>query len=161
MKIQDLLRSPDHLDTELTDISVLIPESALGHLQIALESHWIPAQNGLMYRIDAANPAIPLLRHVHIAKKQHTAAKNMQASWNVDGTKHDRKSFNDKVAKQNAVRELAREVLKLDWTISLESDGALLQTGSIVGDTPTFSADGTEAYIRFTQASIRPKVFDW
>ena len=85
----------------------------------------------------------------------------MQASWNVDGTRHDKKSFNEKVAKQNAVRELAQEVLKLDWTISLESDGTLVQAGSIVGDTPTFSADGTEAYIRFTRANIRPKSFDW
>lgn len=114
-----------------------------------------------MFRVDAANPAIPLLRHVHIAKKQHTSSKNMQVSWNADGTRHDKQSFNDGVAQQKYVRELAREVLKLDWEISLESDGSISQSGSIVGDTPTFSEDKSEAYIRFIEPESRPKSFGW
>lgn len=162
MKIEDILgtsKAAKHDD--ITDISVLLPLSALSHLEIALESHWTDAKKGWMYRVDAANPAIPLLRHVHIAKKQHTSSKNMQVSWNDDGTRHDKKSFNDGVAHQNYVRELARDVLKLDWSISLESDGSISQNGTLVADTPTFSEDKTEAYIRFIDPLPRPKAFDW
>ncbi|UVM53160.1 DUF6367 family protein [Pseudomonas sp. B21-015] len=162
MKFEDILGKPQEREhAEITDISVLIPSSAIAHLEIALESQWTPAEKGWMYRVDAANPAIPLLRHVHIAKKQHTASKDMQVSWNVDGTRHDKKSFNKKIGQQNYVRNLAKEALKLDWSISLESNGTIAQSGSIIGDKPTFSEDGSEAYIQFSLRQPWPKTFDW
>lgn len=60
-------------------------------------------------------------RHVHIAQKKHTSSKTKQVSWNVDGTRHDKKSFNDDVGKTKKVREIAKEVLGLSASVSLES----------------------------------------
>ncbi|MDH0757049.1 DUF6367 family protein [Pseudomonas juntendi] len=154
MKIQDLLNTSRNAgDADITYISVWLPKDALAHLEITLESHWMPAKKGWMYRVDPENPAIPQQRHVHIAQKQHTSAKGMQVSWNIDGTRHDNKTFNQSIGQQNYVRDLAREVLKLDSTITLENNGNDTQGGGqYTNDTPTFSQDGSEAYIRFTMA---------
>jgi hypothetical protein len=73
-----------------------------------------------MYRIDAEDPLIKQRRHVHIAKSKHMSSKNKQASWNDDGSKHDKKSFNSNVASLNIVQSIARDVLNLPSSIKLE-----------------------------------------
>ena len=73
-----------------------------------------------MSRVDPADPSIPLQRHVHIARKKHTSAKNQQASWNEDKTRHDKGSFNTSVGALKVVQGLARTALGLDPNAVLE-----------------------------------------
>lgn len=98
-----------------------VPENILKTLNIALESHWQSYDNKWSYRVDPADPSLPLQRHVHIAQKKHTSSKTKQVSWNIDGTRHDKKSFNDAVGETRRVREIAKTVLGLSASISLES----------------------------------------
>ncbi len=77
-------------------------------------------KSGWMQRVDSANPAIPTQRHVHVAKEKHTSSKTQQAAWNADGTRHDKKTFNDKVGALDATRTIARAALVLDDKIVLE-----------------------------------------
>jgi len=98
-----------------------VPEQILKTLNIALESQWQPYDNKWSYRVDPADPSLPLQRHVHIAQKKHTSSKTKQVSWNKDGTRHDKKSFNDTVGQTKKVREIARKVLGLSSSINLES----------------------------------------
>ena len=44
----------------------------------------------------------------------------MQVSWNQDGSKHDKKSFNSNVASLNIVQLIARDALNLSSSIKLE-----------------------------------------
>ncbi len=110
----------DHADNDPKYFLVEVPEELISHLNIALESYWQDYDNKWQYRIDAADPKIPLQRHVHIAQKKHKSNKNMQVSWNVDGTRHDQKSFNMDIGKNKKAREIAKEILKLGGSISLE-----------------------------------------
>ena len=146
MKLADILRE---MESEPTEISVLVSSDALRrcNLQIALESIWMDSgYKDWMYRVDPEDPRIPLQRHIHIAKKKHTSAKNMQASWNADGTRHDRKSFNTSVGGTERVREIARNVLSISSEIALESIDAP-QSGSALIDDISFSSDGSVAYV--------------
>ncbi|AUG10031.1 hypothetical protein JFT91_23775 [Pseudomonas sp. TH08] len=155
MSVNDSLRKP--LDSEpdgpygeITDISIILTETALSRVGVSLESHWKEAGKGWMYRVDSADPKIPQLRHVHIAKTKNKSAKNMQVSWNVDGTRHDKASFNVDLSKQKYVRELAMRVLKLSDTVSLENaDTHKINFEPLQSDVPTASQDGSEVYIRF------------
>jgi hypothetical protein len=86
------------------------------------ESHWKDSgKKGYMLRIDPENSAMKQKRHVHIAKSKHINSKSMQASWNSDKTRHDRKSFNSNVGSINAVQSIAREALGLPSDAILES----------------------------------------
>ncbi|WP_239384371.1 DUF6367 family protein, partial [Delftia tsuruhatensis] len=108
MKLAEILRGQE-ADAEPEEISVLLSTDALHrcNLQITLESIWMPSGNkDWMYRVDPEDPRIPLQRHIHIAKKKHTSAKNMQASWNADGTRHDKSSFNASVGSTERVRDI-------------------------------------------------------
>lgn len=107
----------DGIDYFIVEIS----SDALSAEILINEGRWVDAgKNGYMYRVDAENPAINLQRHVHIAKTKHTSSKNMQASWNQDGSKHDKKTFNSKIGSQNLVQAIARDTLNLSDTLELE-----------------------------------------
>lgn len=106
------------------------PDYVVVHLPMALvnkaallnEGKWMPSgKSGWMQRVDAANPAIPLQRHVHVARSKHTSSKTQQAAWNEDGTRHDKKTFNDKVGSLDAARTVARAALNLGDDVILES----------------------------------------
>lgn len=85
------------------------------------EGKWVDSgKKGYMHRIDAEDPSIKQQRHVHIAKSKHMSNKNMQASWNQDGSKHDKKSFNSNVASLNIVQSIARDALNLSPSVKLE-----------------------------------------
>ena len=85
------------------------------------EGQWVASgKKGYMQRVDAENPSIKQQRHVHIAKNKHINSKTMQASWNIDSTKHDKKTFNSKIASVNAVQDIARAALGLSTSVKLE-----------------------------------------
>ncbi|WP_017842788.1 DUF6367 family protein [Methylotuvimicrobium buryatense] len=130
MRIKDILKGyfdePDEGadDDQIKHIFVKVPESLLQSDCLALESYWKPSSyKDYMMRIDPEDPNIPQQRHVHIARKKHTSSKSKQVSWNADGSRHDRGSFDEKSV-TNTVRDIARKALKLDATITLESFSA-------------------------------------
>lgn len=147
MKLAEILRGLD-ADAEPDEISVFLSSDALRrcNLQITLESIWMPSGNkDWMYRVDPEDPKIPLQRHIHIAKNKHTSAKNMQASWNADGTRHDKSSFNASVGSTERVRDIARSVLGIPPNIVLESIDSGRSDALI--DDISFSLDGKIAYV--------------
>ena len=100
---------------------VEVPETNVPEIALINEGQWVDSgKKDWMQRVDAANPPINQKRHVHLAKAKHISNKNMQASWNDDGTKHDKKSFNSKIASVNAVQDLARQALGLPNDFKLE-----------------------------------------
>lgn len=102
-------------------VIVQLPAALLSEATLLNEGKWMPSgKSGWMQRVDAANPAIPTQRHVHVARKKHTSSKTLQAAWNADGTRHDRKTFNDKVGALDAARTIARTALNLGDDIMLE-----------------------------------------
>jgi hypothetical protein len=106
-------------EESIQKIKVIIPNELLN---IALDSIWKSSgYQDWMYRLDPENPDIPLQKHIHIARERHTSAKNMQASWNEDGSRHDKSSFNADIGKKKAVRNIAKRILKLESTNILDS----------------------------------------
>ena len=141
------MNSIEDMDFEetVTDISVLVSETLIPQTFFALESQWQHAgYKDWRYRLDPPNPEIPSMRHLHIAKVKHQTAKNMQASWNENGTRHDKQTFNSKVGDQKFVRELAKKILKLGPDIGLEDHST---SNNIVIEAVAFSKDAKEAYL--------------
>lgn len=136
-------------ENEPEEISVLLSGEMLRccGLNITLESIWMDSgYKDWKYRVDPEDPNIPLQRHIHIAKSKHTSSKNMQASWNSDGTRHDRKSFNTKVGDVGRVREIARSVLKIAPNLTLENYNESQSTQILTEDISS-SEDGKIAYV--------------
>ena len=131
-------------DAKASDPSIIIveiPEKLLIELNLLTEGRWTQSKiNGWSYRVDAANPSILTLRHVHVAKTKHINSKNQQASWNDDGSRHDKKSFNQKVGATSAAQTIARDALGLSDKIILEaieaSNGILLEAANLGDDLP-------------------------
>lgn len=86
------------------------------------EGQWHPSgDSDYWQRVD--NPHFDFqLRHVHIAHKKHINAKGEQVSWNDDGTRHDKMSFNDNFTGLNKAKQIARQALNLDDSIILENE---------------------------------------
>lgn len=94
----------------------LVPKSVLIN-----EGHWVSSgKKDWMQRVDAESPAMNQQRHVHVARAKHVGSKNMQASWNIDGTKHDKMSFNSKISSIGVVQDIARQALGLHGDFKLE-----------------------------------------
>ena len=114
LSFKEFIAEPDY-------VIVQLPADLLSEAALLNEGKWMPsAKSGWMQRVDAANPAIPTQRHVHVAREKHTSSKTQQAAWNVDGTRHDKKTFNDKVGASDAARTVARTALNLGDDIILE-----------------------------------------
>lgn len=107
-------RSRNFLAEDGVDYFIIEVSSDLLSAELLInEGNWVDSgKKGYMYRIDAENPSIKQQRHVHIAKSKHISNKNMQVSWNQDGSKHDKKSFNSNVASLNIVQLIARDAFK-------------------------------------------------
>jgi len=73
-----------------------------------------------MVRVDPAEPENKIQRHAHIARSKHINNKNMQAAWNQDRSKHDKKTFNTSIGNLKVVQSIAKDALKLDPSIVLE-----------------------------------------
>ena len=132
-------------DESVEYIVVQLPDAGLSTVvqhAILNESHWVPAgTKDWMLRVDAENPSIKGQRHVHIARERHVNSKNMQAAWNQDATRHDKSSFNTKVASVTAVQDIARNALGLGDNVILEDlskAGRLLfeSTDSLASNAP-------------------------
>jgi hypothetical protein len=114
MRFKEFLAQPDY-------VIVQLPTNVLREAALLNEGKWMPSgKSGWMQRVDPANPAIPTQRHVHVAREKHTSSKTQQAAWNADGTRHDKRTFNDKVGALDAARTIARAALDLDDKIVLE-----------------------------------------
>ena len=51
--------------------------------------------------------------HVHVARKKYLNSKNKQVSWNIDGTRHDKKSFDENINGMNTAKQVASEALHI------------------------------------------------
>jgi len=103
------------------ELVVCMPTTHVPAAGLLNEGRWVESGKAdWMLRVDAANPAIPQQRHVHIARAKHVSAKGQQASWNEDGTRHDNGSFNVSAGSQKVVQDLARSALGI-------SAGAILE----------------------------------
>ena len=102
-------------------IIILVPqELKIESIDLLNEGIWKDsAEKGIRVRVDA--PHIPSgKRHVHVARKEHQNSKDMQASWNDDGSKHDKKSFNNNFTGLERAKNAARQALGLDDSVILE-----------------------------------------
>lgn len=89
---------------------------------ILTEGRWQPsAVKNLFVRIDAADDRLKQQRHVHVANEKHLRAKNQQAAWNADGTRHDKISFNVKHGDRASYQDAARAALGLPKNTTLEA----------------------------------------
>jgi len=112
----------NYLDKKGVDYFIIeMSENLLFGKFLINEGQWVKSgKKNWMVKIEAEIPEYNQQRHVHIARSKHIKSKNMQVSWNQDGTKHDRKSFNSKIGSIKIVQEIAREVLKLPKNIKLK-----------------------------------------
>ena len=112
----------EFLQEDGIDYFVLVmPKELVPEVTLINEGQWVSSQKkDWMLRVDAENPAIKQQRHVHIARAKHIGSKNKQASWNTDGTKHDKISFNSKIASMSIVHDIAKQALGLPDDFTLE-----------------------------------------
>jgi hypothetical protein len=112
-------------------IVVLFDKSDKDNFGFLTEGDWKPSsENGYWQRLDTPKFGFEKL-HVHIAKQKHINAKNKQVAWNDDGTRHDKKSFNQNFNGMEKAKEIARKALCLPSDTVLEnvvnkSNGELL-----------------------------------
>lgn len=86
-----------------------------------IESIWKNSgKKNWMYRVDPKNDLIKLKRHICISKEKYINTKTQQASWNDDGTRHDKMTFNTEIGNIKLVKQIAREVLNLPNDVVLE-----------------------------------------
>lgn len=127
MRLNRLKEIFEEVNTEVEEekihlIEVSLPADMLKGMSISLESQWRESgYKDWMFRVDPEDPRIPLKRHVHISREKHTSSKDQQASWNEDGTRHDKSSFNEKVGNKKVVRDVAAKALGIPSTLTLES----------------------------------------
>jgi len=108
------------------DFPWMLIEMPVEHLQEAKlllnEGQWQPSQvQGIWYRVDAERPEMKQQRHVHVAAKKHIKTPTKQASWNTDLSRHDRKSFNAALGKQQSYQAVAKAALGLSSDALLEN----------------------------------------
>ena len=102
-------------------IIVLIDENDYPKAEQINEGRWeASGEKGYMQRIDQPHFDWQLL-HVHIARDKHVNSKNKQVSWNDDGTRHDKKSFNDNFVGMEKAKSIARNALGLPDDFQLEN----------------------------------------
>ncbi|RLA74345.1 MAG: hypothetical protein DRG11_05205 [Epsilonproteobacteria bacterium] len=108
-------------DNGIDYILIEIPKKIFENLKISTESYWQDSfYKNYKYRVDVATNHTQQ-RHVHIAKSKYINSKNQQVSWNIDGSRHDKKSFNAAIGSSKKVQDIAKQALSLNDTIALES----------------------------------------
>ena len=89
------------------------------HLDLLEEGKWVQSKhNDYLFRVERS-PDTGML-HVHIAHRKHVNVKTKQVSWNLDLTRHDRKSFDSNFIGLKRAKELARAALGLPSDALLE-----------------------------------------
>lgn len=112
---------PDLDAPELIIVTINPRDSLAVQAGLLAEGTWRNSDRaGWMYRVDAPRPELRQQQHVHVCLKKHQNAKTQQASWNVDGSRHDKATFNTQVAAQSAAQHVARTALGLAPDVVLE-----------------------------------------
>ncbi|NLP55318.1 DUF6367 family protein [Acinetobacter baumannii] len=130
-------------EKSINQILISVPEDQIDQTQLALESIWQSYNKQWSYRIDPPDPRIPLQRHIHIAKTNQTSAKGKQASWNLDGSIHDKHSHNKQVAAMKIVQQIAISKLGVKGVLSEEQISLLQETARL-----------TEFHLEFSNINI-------
>lgn len=98
-----------------------IAEELIDNVFLLNEGQWQESKiKNYMLRIDAPTDDTQQ-RHVHITQKKHLHTKNKQVAWNIDGSRHDKKSFNTKLGSNKDVHKIAKDALNLPNDLTLES----------------------------------------
>jgi hypothetical protein len=135
----------EFLAEQIEEVHVELPEDILLGLNLVMEGYWSDAaRSGWSYRVDPENTSTLTQRHVHIAKSKHVSTKDQQASWNKDGSRHDKSTFNSSVGNKDFVQQLARDVLNIPDSIMLESYGSVSVEPEVM-----FNPQGRAAYVSF------------
>jgi hypothetical protein len=102
-------------------IIVLIEESERDGLALPLyEGRWEDSgRKDYWLRLDLPRNDFEQL-HAHIAHKKNINTKSKQVSWNQDGTRHDKKSFNNSFNGMETAKTIARDALGLPPDAVLE-----------------------------------------
>lgn len=107
-----LSESPDYIIVQLYDLNLL------NHLT---EGQWRPSGiKDYWVRKDTKHTPEGQL-HAHIAHQKHIKAKTEQVTWNADGTKHDKKTFNNNFNGITTAKDIARKALNLPADFQLEN----------------------------------------
>lgn len=134
------LRAQDDLE----EIFVLTPEKLLSDNVLALEGRWEQSTiSGWEFRLDYNQPAHPAKRHIHIRK---VGTNGREASWNDNGTRHDKHNFDAKLAAKRHAQSIAREILGIPTDISLEDEAI---TDGMIGGDVRIVEDRRQAYVIF------------
>lgn len=118
LSIQDVLEELqiDYIVVELSDIGL----KNLG-LSFLEEGRWGDSKKkGWSQRFEPANPQMHIQPHVHIAKTKHINNKSQQVAWNINGSRHDKKTFNVNLSGIETAKRIARDALGLDDNVILE-----------------------------------------
>ncbi len=108
------------IEEKINYLLIDIPIESIKKSFLLNEGRWVDSnKKGYKIRIDKPTNHTQKL-HVHIAKDKHINAKTKQVSWNDDGTRHDKKSFNQKLGNSPTVQNIAKQALDLDDSIILE-----------------------------------------
>jgi hypothetical protein len=113
----------DDLGTRFPYLMLEIDDELLRAVGLPLDegAGWRDSRiSGLKYRIDPARPQMMQKRHVHVAAAKHTSTKSKQVSWDDEGGRHDRHSFNDKLGARGDYQDVARMALGLPPETILE-----------------------------------------
>lgn len=105
---------------EVDYIIIKIDDSLLRHLNLNEGCWQQSSESGYSYRINPARPSQNQQRHIHIANTKHIRSKKEQVAWNIDGSKHDKKSFNTEFYGLEAAKRIARKALGLSTNLKLE-----------------------------------------
>ncbi len=149
--LEDALNSDsgDGLD-EIIDLYVTLPTQVFSCLTISLEGNWKEVDSVWSARLDAADPKNKGKCHVHITKTKHRSSKKNQVSWNDDGSRHDKKTFDTKLGQSRKAQAIARKVLGLSDSISLESlDSKQVVERPLLSTTRSLSDDGKTVNVEF------------
>jgi hypothetical protein len=135
---------------EIVDLYVTLSAEVFSLLTISLEGNWREIDSVWSARLDAADQTNKGKRHVHIAKTKHRSSKSNQVSWNDDGSRRDKKTFDTKLGQSRKAQAIAREILGLGESISLESkDSKQVVERPLLSTARSFSSDGKGVEIEF------------
>ncbi|MBI2272256.1 MAG: hypothetical protein HYU70_00540 [Bacteroidetes bacterium] len=98
---------------ELESFAVEFSEEEFNQLDFARYKNGVWVATGVgdyMARVDAAHGSHGQ-KHVHIARKKHTANKDKQVTWNEDGTRHDKMTFDENFNGMERAKSIVRDIL--------------------------------------------------
>jgi len=127
-------------------IIVIVDKADKDKVSLITEGDWRPSgEKGYWQRLDTPNFDFEQL-HVHIAKQKHINAKNKQVSWNLDGTRHDKKSFNQNFNGMETAKRIVRNALGLSSDFQLENIQEL-KHGELLLENIEYLPSKTSVYI--------------